>query len=75
MTDHVIRDPMTLDEERRAALTLSDESRHLNFIRDLNPAMVTAHLNRREVATPYTGNELLSRYAGAILSGDCDNER
>jgi hypothetical protein len=75
MADHFIRDPMTLDEERRAMTTTPDASPHLYFVRGYTPARHKRGEERESGMTPLFGSPDLDRVAGAILGNDCDNER
>ena len=76
MADRILRDPMTLDEERRAVLHTREVTAHCLSVREFStPGLILPHLTIRPAAIPYIGNEPLERYAGAILSGDCGNER
>jgi hypothetical protein len=71
MSDRMIRDPMTLDEERRALLTVRDTTAHCFAIRDLtSPAALHLHKHHHRDGQD---NDLLPTYAGAILGND--NER
>ena len=67
MVDRVLRDPMTLDEERRAALNLHDDSRHVRALRVAMPPLIATR-----PTIPMREDALLPSYAGALLDDDCE---
>jgi hypothetical protein len=71
MTDRILRDPMTLDEERRAALNLHEQSDHVHTVRNFIPKP----LIERDNGMTSTSDLFKSGMVAAILSGDCENER
>jgi hypothetical protein len=64
---------MTLDEERRAAMNLHEQTDHSRFIRGYTPT--PRPIIERDNITTSAGDLLRGSMIAAILSGDCENER